>query len=198
MPAASAQPVYRSIAHRKAVMQHIGATLLPSAIAFAVLAPLAGLALIWGSTLVAMICNAISTSGDSVGPALAVIWDTLVSAYLASAIAAGITGVWVALLSPFASTKPDGLEHIAALHGFAASKPAAPAGLFSDYEWPGVGGGRLATALAGVFGTLLVMILGLGLSKLTRRASPERFCSVLSRQTQIKPTPSTSVRDMDS
>ncbi len=106
MASASAPPVYRSAAHRKAVMQHIGATLLPSALGFAVLAPLAGLALIWGSTFVAMICNAISTSGDSVGPALRVIWDTLVAAYLTTAIPAAITGVWVGLLSPFAPDNP--------------------------------------------------------------------------------------------
>ncbi len=106
MVTASDLPVYRSTAHRKAVMQYIGSTLVPSAVGFAVLAPLAGLVLILGSTVVAMICNAVSNGGDSVGPALAVIWDRLVAAYLASAIAAGITGVWVALLSPFATDNP--------------------------------------------------------------------------------------------
>ncbi|MEQ1784471.1 MAG: hypothetical protein ABMA14_24230 [Hyphomonadaceae bacterium] len=150
MPAASAQPVYRSIAHRKAVMQHIGATLLPSAIAFAVLAPLAGLALIWGSTLVAMICNAISTSGDSVSAALAVIRDTLVSAYLASAIAAGVTGVWVALLSPFTPDNPRyyiGAAIVGMLNTYLfVSVPAGTPALF---------GGQLFLALVGAVSAFL-------------------------------------------
>lgn len=106
MATASAPPVYRSAEHRKAVMRHIGSTLLPTALSFAILAPLAGLALIWGSTLVAMICNVITTGGDSAGPALAAIWQTLVSAYLASALAAAVTGIWLALLSPFATDNP--------------------------------------------------------------------------------------------
>ena len=46
MAPASAQPVYRSAAHRTAVMAHVGATLVPTALCFAVLAPLIGLALL--------------------------------------------------------------------------------------------------------------------------------------------------------
>ena len=144
MPAASTQPVYRSAGHRRAVMTHIGATLVPAALAFAVLAPLAGLALIWGSTFVAMICNAVTSSGESVGPALAVLWDTLTAAYLASAIAAAITGVWVALLSPFAADTPRyyiGAAIVGMLNTYLfVSVPAGTPDLF---------GGQLFLALVG-------------------------------------------------
>ena len=140
MPHASAQPVYRSAGHRKAVMEHIGATLVPAALSFAVLAPLVGLALIWGSTFVAMICNAIATSGDSVGPALTAIWQTLAAAYLASAVAAAVTGVWVALLSPFTADNPR--YYIG----------AAIVGMLNAYLFvsvPNLFGGQLFLALVG-------------------------------------------------
>ena len=144
MATASAQPVYRSAAHRKAVMQHIRTTLLPAALGFAVLAPLVGLALIWGSTFVAMICNAISTGGASVGPALAAIWETLLGAYLAAGMAAAISGVWVALLSPFAADTPRylvGAAIIGMMNAFLfVSVPAQTPALF---------GGQLFIALVG-------------------------------------------------
>jgi hypothetical protein len=151
MATASALPVYRSAAHRKAVMQHIGATLMPAAISFAALAPLAGLMLIWGSTLVAMVCNAITTSGASVGPALAVIWETLLGAYLACGAAAAITGVWVALLSPFAADNPRyyiGAAIIGMINAYLfVSLPASTPPLF---------GGKLFIALVGAVSAFVI------------------------------------------
>jgi hypothetical protein len=151
MATTSAQPVYRSVAHRKAVMQHIRATLLPSAFGFAVLAPLAGLTLIWGSTVVAMICNAISTGGNSVGPALVAIWDTLLGAYLAAGVAAAITGIWLALLSPFAIDNPRyyvGATIIGMMNAFLfVTVPAQTPALF---------GGKLFVALVGAMSAFVV------------------------------------------
>jgi cobalt/nickel transport protein len=63
------------------------------------------------------------------------------------------------LLSPFASPWPDGLEKVAEKLGFIdqaeAAKPLVPAPV-PDYAVPGVRRQALATALAGLIGTLLV------------------------------------------
>lgn len=147
----SALVVYRTAAHRKAVMQRIRATLLPSAFGFAVLAPLAGLTLIWGSNLVAMIGDAISTSGKSIGAARAAIWDTLLGAYVAAGVAAAITGVWVALLSPFAADNPRfyiGAAIVGMLNTYLfVSIPAGTPALF---------GGQLFLSLVGAVSAFVV------------------------------------------
>jgi hypothetical protein len=105
MPAASAQPIYRSAAHRKAVMAHVGATLAPTALAYAVLGPLIGITLIWGSTFVALLCQAVTTPA-TLPATLTFVVAGVWSAYMSVALAAAIAGVWVALLSPFAPDNP--------------------------------------------------------------------------------------------
>ena len=72
-----------------------------------------------------------------------------------------------AAVSPFASSHPDGLEKVAADHGF-ASRGEARTGPVGDYALPGVADDRLATGLAGAAGTLLVFALGSGIAR--RRA----------------------------
>jgi len=67
------------------------------------------------------------------------------------------------LASPFASPWPDGLEKVAIKLGFEekaeAQNPPLPAPI-PDYAVPGVRRQGLATALAGLFGTLLVFGAG--------------------------------------
>lgn len=61
------------------------------------------------------------------------------------------------VVSPFASSLPDGLERVAHDLGFAAKaeETASPlAAPIPDYSLPGVTNGRLATALAGGIGTV--------------------------------------------
>lgn len=61
-------------------------------------------------------------------------------------------------VSPFASSKPDGLEHVARVQQFeykTAEKPIVPAPL-PDYLLPGIRSPALATALAGGLGTVLM------------------------------------------
>lgn len=90
---------------------------------------------------------------------------------IALALAIGI-GVGV---SPFASPHPDGLERVAADHGFAdtgtlhAIQEGAPV---PDYAFPGVTNERAATAVAGLAGTLGVFLLGVGLARVLRRREP--------------------------
>lgn len=76
-----------------------------------------------------------------------------------------------AFLSPFASSSPDGLEKIAADHGFLEKGDGPPVWSWSvvpDYIVPHVGDERVATGLAGLAGTLLVFCSAYGLARLIR------------------------------
>lgn len=83
---------------------------------------------------------------------------------LAVGLAAGV--------SPMASSAPDGLERVAADHGFAeratvgAPQRRSPA---AGYAAPGVRDDRLATGLAGFAGTLLVGATAMALGGAARR-----------------------------
>ncbi len=83
----------------------------------------------------------------------------------------------LALLSPLASSAPDGLERVAIDLGFvdggAGPGLATPAGLLPDYTIPGIGG-ALSTILAGLIGILTVVALGYGVALLVRRRSARR------------------------
>ena len=142
MTAASASPAFRSTAHRRVVMAHIGATLVPSALAHAVLAPLIGLTLIWGSTFIALLCSIVSTGGASAWSAVWASWNAVIAGYAGAGIAAAISGVWIALLSPFAPDRArffSGAAIIGMMNGF----------LFVsvDTEATGIFGGQLFVAL---------------------------------------------------
>jgi len=63
----------------------------------------------------------------------------------------------IAGVAPFvASSRPDGLEHVAASHGIAAAEPA----------WSGL---QLPEPLVAVLGVIAVLGLGLLLARLLRR-----------------------------
>ena len=78
------------------------------------------------------------------------------------------------LASPYASFSPDGLEKIAETNGFLGDgrphslQDSSPV---PDYAFPGVHDPRLATALAGLVGTLLVAAAGTAIVRLARRRS---------------------------
>jgi len=69
--------------------------------------------------------------------------------------------VIAAILSPFASSWPDGLERVAGLLGFAARAEGPPTvnAPIPDYVFPGITSEGLATAVAGILGTLLVFVV---------------------------------------
>lgn len=89
-------------------------------------------------------------------------------------------GLLVAVLlgtfaSPFASSSPDGLTRVAQdkgflhqerLHAWQGSSP------IEGYALPGVGNERVATALAGLTGTLLVFAVAAGGMMLLRSRRP--------------------------
>jgi PDGLE domain len=87
---------------------------------------------------------------------------------LALAIAVGLATA----VSPFASASPDGLERVAEDKAFIEDGRLAPIqedAPVPDYAFPGVENERVATGLAGFFGTLLVFGAGYGMAALVRR-----------------------------
>jgi cobalt/nickel transport system permease protein len=70
-------------------------------------------------------------------------------------------------VAPFACPWPDGLEHVAAALGF-SSKAAAP--VFSapipDYRLPFIGSTTVATAIAGLIGTLVAFVAAYALARM--------------------------------
>jgi len=82
------------------------------------------------------------------------------------AVAVGIA----IFLSPLASPSPDGLESvIEPLAGHVEPLSLLPIdSLLSDYEIPGIASPILATALAGLLGTLMVALLGRSLNRVQR------------------------------
>ncbi|GAI98254.1 hypothetical protein ES703_06477 [subsurface metagenome] len=67
------------------------------------------------------------------------------------------------LISPFASPWPDGLEKVAEDKGFIEEALEEGVWKYSpipDYAFPGVGSEVIATALAGLIGTLITITIG--------------------------------------
>ncbi len=90
---------------------------------------------------------------------------------LALAVAVGLA----VAVSPYASASPDGLERVAEDEGFVqdgrlhALQEDSP---MPHYAFPGIGDPRLATAVAGFAGTLVVALAGFGVAYLVRRRRP--------------------------
>jgi cobalt/nickel transport protein len=77
----------------------------------------------------------------------------------------------VLVLSPFASSWPDGLERVAKDLGFfekggGVEVLKAP---FPDYKFPGLDNEGFSTALSGSIGTIAMFGIGFGVARLLRR-----------------------------
>ena len=79
-----------------------------------------------------------------------------------------IAALFLAVLSPLASSSPDGLERVAEDKGFIEAAREAAFEVIPDYAIPGVGNEAVATILAGVIGTFILFGAGYGLAKLLR------------------------------
>ena len=86
-------------------------------------------------------------------------------------------------IAPFASTSPDGLEKVATDEGFAGSaadEPAWSLAPFADYHMPGIADERVATAVAGLVGTLalfaLIIVAGRVIGRRRSPAGPAAAC----------------------
>jgi cobalt/nickel transport system permease protein len=89
-------------------------------------------------------------------------------------------GVWVgglvitlalAIISPLASTHPDGLEWVAEQKGFLDTAREPLFNIIPDYVFPGISNQALATIVAGVVGSLIVLGVTLGIAYSRRRAT---------------------------
>ena len=75
------------------------------------------------------------------------------------------------LLSPFASSWPDGLEKVAEDKGFLEKGEVKPSvtSPIPDYAWPGISNEKIATSFAGIIGTLMVFGMGYGVAALLKK-----------------------------
>lgn len=73
-------------------------------------------------------------------------------------------------ISPFASSFPDGLEKVAERLGFIEKGEGEPlvSSPIPDYHFPGIKNEKIATAIAGTGGTIIVFGLTYGLGKLIK------------------------------
>ena len=91
-----------------------------------------------------------------------------------------VTGVLVALLlagvvSYYASASPDGLNRVAEDKGFSQTETEhhGDGSPFAGYDTVGVGDERVSKGVAGVVGSLVVLVLAGGVTLLVRRRTPE-------------------------
>jgi cobalt/nickel transport system permease protein len=68
------------------------------------------------------------------------------------------------ILSPLASTNPDGLERVALDIGFLESVRAPLYELFPDYLTPGIANDSIATIAAGIVGAAIIFGVALGVA----------------------------------
>lgn len=92
----------------------------------------------------------------------------LVGILLALVLAGGV--------SYYASGSPDGLNRVAADHGFDETAKDSPTGgsPFADYGVQGIDNQRLSGGLAGIAGVVIVLAVGSGLAVVVRRRTRAR------------------------
>lgn len=88
-------------------------------------------------------------------------------ALVASLLVAGVA-------SYYASSHPDGLEHVAEQTGFldSAEDSATADSPLADYRTSGIDDARISGGVAGVIGVLVMLVLSTGLFWLIRRREP--------------------------
>jgi hypothetical protein len=72
--------------------------------------------------------------------------------------------VFLAVFIPLASSSPDGLERVVENFGVAEQAPLWN-GVMTDYAITAIGNPYVSTLLAGIFGTMMVLLAGLLLGK---------------------------------
>jgi cobalt/nickel transport system permease protein len=74
----------------------------------------------------------------------------------------------LAVLSPLASTHPDGLDWVAKQNGFLGAAQGPLYRIIPNYLFPGISSGTLATIVAGIVGTLIVFGTALAVAWMRR------------------------------
>ena len=80
----------------------------------------------------------------------------------------------VAVISPLASSSPDGLERVAENEGFIGLAQDMPFQIIADYVFPGIENEAVATILAGLIGTLILFGLVYGVAWLVKSRREEQ------------------------
>ncbi len=80
-------------------------------------------------------------------------------------VVGSIIAVVLAILSPLASSHPDGLEWVAEQSGFLSYAKGAFYNIIPDYTFPGIEDPALATIVAGIIGVIIVLAVVIGLSQ---------------------------------
>ena len=77
----------------------------------------------------------------------------------------------LAVLSPLASSHPDGLEWVAEQNGFIGAARSAFYNLIPDYSLGGISSPAVATIAAGIIGVVIVLVVAWGIGRAGRRQS---------------------------
>ncbi len=97
-------------------------------------------------------------AGASQAPAGRLVW-----------VAGLLIALALAVASPLASSRPDGLEWVAEQKGFLNTAQDPAYNIIPDYVLPGISNEALATILAGIVGALIVFGVALGMAYARRR-----------------------------
>jgi cobalt/nickel transport system permease protein len=84
-------------------------------------------------------------------------------------IGGGLLALLLAVLSPLASTHPDGLEWVAEQQGFLFSSRGSFFELLPDYSLPGISNPVLTTIAAGVIGVIIIFVVSYLLASAGKR-----------------------------
>jgi len=84
-----------------------------------------------------------------------------------------LVALGMAIVSPLASSHPDGLEWVAKQNGFLSLAQGPLYRILPDYALPGVSNSAMATILAGVLGTLIVFGVALAVAYTRRNRSED-------------------------
>lgn len=86
-------------------------------------------------------------------------------------VGGSLIAIVLAILSPLASSHPDGLEWVAEQQGFLAKIRGAFYNLMPDYVMPGISNPALATIAAGILGAVIVFGVAYGIARAEKRTS---------------------------
>lgn len=80
-------------------------------------------------------------------------------------VAGGIISIVLVVLSPLASSHPDGLEWVAEQHGFLDFARESFYYIIPDYSMPGINNPALATIIAGIIGAAIVFVVAFSVAR---------------------------------
>jgi hypothetical protein len=81
----------------------------------------------------------------------------------------------LAIVSPLASSSPDGLERVAEDKGFIDMAGESPFQVIADYTFPGIENEAVATIIAGIIGTCLMFGFAYGIGALMIASNRKRL-----------------------